>query len=64
MPNPQVNFKGVIVRVNLDSIMIQSSLGLNTRFQEHGIDGSWFCMPEKACEEEIMRLVRLHCKAV
>jgi hypothetical protein len=37
MWNPQVKFKGGIVRVNLDSGMSQSGLGLNTWFQAHGI---------------------------
>jgi hypothetical protein len=62
MQNPQVKFKGGIVRVNLDSGMSQSGLGLSTWFQAHGIDGPWFCMSENACEEAFIRLVRLHCK--
>jgi hypothetical protein len=62
MKNPQVKFKGGIVRVNLDSGMSQSGLGFNTPFWAHGIDGPWFFMPDNACEEAFIRIVRLHCK--
>ena len=56
MQDPQVNLKGRIVRVNLDSGKESSGLGL----------GTWFCVArgfmcwENTCEAFI-RLEKLHC---